>query len=143
MTEAASADGTLPRDPHAPLREFVALIDRMTQHLRQQHPKVPDDLTVRIATSLLDAAIALLGLHAPRVRRDGSFYCAHCLDQAGGHVWPCQTIGAFGIALLRHWQPPKTQPPAPARSVPAPVGQTAGDGRAPREHSWFEADERP
>jgi hypothetical protein len=80
----------------------------MGQHIQQQRDSA-DDPTLRIAASVLDGARALLGLHSPRARQDGTFYCAHCLDEAGGHTWPCQTIYAFGTALLRRWQPPPVE----------------------------------
>jgi hypothetical protein len=143
MTDPARTRGTDQHGPQATLHGLLELLDRMGRHLRQQHPSARDGPTLRIAASMLDAAIALLGLHAPRTRRDGSLYCAHCLDQAGGHVWPCQTICAFGTALLRRWQPsPPEMRAGPAPPGSAPARQAAEDRDALHEHPWFQTHSR-
>jgi hypothetical protein len=142
VIEPARTDGADQHAPQAPLHELLRLLDRMGRHLRQQYPSARDDRTLQIAASMLDAAIALLDLHTPRKRQDGSFYCAHCLNQAGGYVWPCQTICAFGTALLRRWQPAPTEARAPARPGSAP-GRQAAEARSDLpEHPWFDTDAR-
>jgi hypothetical protein len=136
MIEPAPTRRTDQHGPQAPLHELLDLLDRMGRHVGQQYPNAHDDPTLRIAASMLDAAIALLGLHAPRARRDGSLYCAHCLDQAGGHIWPCQTICAFGTALLRRWQQPSAATRSQHPQASPPAGETT-DAVGRDAHIWF------
>jgi hypothetical protein len=98
-------------DPGEPsLRHLITLLDWMRERTQLARPSRTDDPLPTAAQSLLDGAAAVLGIHRPGALPDGTLYCAVCLGETGSRAWPCQTVRAFGLAVLRHWIAPAANP---------------------------------
>jgi len=118
------------------LRELLTLLDWMRERTELARPSRTEDPIPTAAAALLDGAGAILGIHRPGTLPDGSLYCAVCLGETGSRAWPCQTVRAFGLAVLRHWTRPDPDRPESAAD-PHPLAGHDKETRGPRVPPWI------